>query len=89
MDEEILVIERRVTGSGKDRQGDITSLCGAWGRRGKDMAIQQIERSTQSYYVEEERPRVYVDVVTLAGRKHLRTTADSNSANNLDNLPNC
>lgn len=34
---------RRVTGTGKDRDGDITSLCGGWGSVTKAAAIREIE----------------------------------------------
>jgi len=30
-----------------------------------------------------------VHVVTVDGKKHLRTDADKSSQNNLDNLPDC
>lgn len=34
---------RRVTRTGKDRDGDITALCGHWGRANKAEAIRDIE----------------------------------------------
>jgi hypothetical protein len=83
------LVERRVSRSGKDGEGDITSLCGSWGEESKNTVIRQIEASTHDYYVEEEQPRVRVRVVSEGGRKYLRTTADSTSRNNLDNLPDC
>jgi hypothetical protein len=87
-----MATERRVRTTGKDHGGNITSLCHAgewWSPRQKADAIRDIEGGNYRYYVEEQSPRTYVQVVTVAGRKHLRTTADRTSRNNLDNLPNC
>ena len=82
---------RRVTRTGKSG-GDITALCNSssvWERVSKSRAIQDIESNTHTYYVHEVNPPVDVIVVTTSHGKHLRTTADSTSKNNLDNLPNC
>ena len=82
--------ERRVTRTGKDGYGDITALCGSWGTRViKSQAIEEIEKGTHAYYVEEVSPRVYVKVVRGESGKYLRTEADGRSKNNLDNLPAC
>lgn len=84
--------DRKVTHTGKDSDGDITKLCnhGAWGYVTRVQAIQDIESHTNSYYVQQPGTnRVEVNVVTRGGKKHLQTTPDSSSANNLDNLPNC
>jgi hypothetical protein len=87
-----MVTERRVRKSGKDRDGDITALCNDgqwWSPRSKTDAIRDIEGASYRYYVQEQTPRTYVQVVTVGGMKHLRTTADRTSKNNLDNLANC
>lgn len=84
--------DRRVTGSGKDRDGDITQLCnkGDWGTTAKAVAIQQIESGTHRYYVHQPgTTRVEVRVVNGTSGKYLRSTSDRTSSNNLDNLPNC
>ncbi len=87
------MISRRVTHTGKDAKGDITKLCNsasAWSFVTKASAIKQIEAKTHSYYVEEEKPRVDVQVVPDKVKgKYLRTTADSTSKNNLGKLPDC
>jgi hypothetical protein len=83
------VADKRVTKSGKNDQGDITFLCGAWGNVSKTVAITEIENKTNRYYVEEETPAVDVVVISGITGKILRTTADRTSKNNLDNLPNC
>lgn len=82
-------MSQRVTKSGKDSQGNITKLCWSSGSVSKADAISAIERDDKAYYVEEQSPKVYVHVYTSGGVKHLRTTADKNSKNNLDNLPDC
>lgn len=87
-----MATERRVRKTGKDKDGDIISLCNdgaSWSPRRKADAIRDIESGLYRYYVEEESPRAYVSVVNEGGNKYLRTTADESSRNNLDNLPNC
>jgi len=80
----------RVKKSGKDKDGDITKLCGDWGNVTKAKAIEQLEKANgDRYYVEEEAPRVDVKVVTESGKKYLRTTADKTKKNNLDKLDDC
>ena len=84
--------DRRVTQSGKDSQGDITNLCNpaySWSPRSKANAIYDIENGNHRYYVREEGNGVWVHVVNGSTGKYLRTTADSSSKNNLDNLPDC
>lgn len=84
--------DRRVTRSGKDRNGDITGLCNpaeAWSPRSKQNAISDIENGMHRYYVREEGDGVWVSVVNGPSGKYLRTTADSSSKNNLDSLPDC
>ncbi|MAB00456.1 MAG: hypothetical protein CMN86_19485 [Stappia sp.] len=86
------MVDRRVTASGKDDDGDITKLCNSseyWSPRPKADAIRDIENKTHSYYVDQTGHRTDVHVVNEGGKKYLRTTADKTSKNNLDNLPNC
>ena len=83
--------DRRVRRSGKD-EGDITSLCNSgesWSPRGKADAISDIEAGTHRYYVQEAGDVAWVRVIDGPSGKYLRTTADSSSNNNLDNLPDC
>ena len=82
--------ERRVLQTGKDAEGEILSLCNAgetWSPRLKADAIDDIETRQYRYYVEEAAPRVYVHALHSSNGKYLRTTAESSSANNLENLP--
>ena len=85
--------DRRVTASGKNRDGDITKLCSAgeyWSPRSKADAISDIENRYHTYYVQQPgTTRVEVRVVNEGGNRYLRTTADRSSKNNLDNLPDC
>ncbi len=81
--------DRRVTGTRKDDDGDITALCGdVWESVSKALAIAHIENGTHTYYVNVTR-RVDVRVVDRNGKKHLQTTPDATDKNNLDNLPDC
>jgi len=85
-------MDRRVTKTRKDSDGDITALCNpgmSWSPRKKSDAISDIENGVHTYYVKEAGYRTDVRVVQRGTKKHLQTTADSTSANNLDNLPNC
>lgn len=82
--------DRRVTSSGKDNDGDITSLCGAWGSATKATAISDIERSANTYFVQDTLSRrANVLVVNGANGKYLRTDPNSACSDNLDNLPDC
>lgn len=85
--------ERRVTASGKDDDDDITSLCNDgefWSPCAKADAIRDIERGTHEYYtLDRAGNRAVVYVVMRNGKKHLTTSPDGSTANNLDNLPDC
>ena len=84
--------DRRVTATGKDSDGDITRLCNdgqSWSPRAKVDAVRDIENKTHTYYVDRAGHRTNVQIVIVGEKKHLRTTADKSSQNNLDNLPDC
>lgn len=81
--------DRNVTNSRKDRDGDITALCNPgewWSPALRAQAIRDIEAGTHTYWV---RGRTRVVVVNGPRGKYLRTVANSNPNDNLDNLPNC
>lgn len=84
---------RAVTRTGKDKDGDIISLCNpqeSWAPRSKQDAISDIESGTHSYYVPQDNGhRTEVEVVEGPRGKYLRTKRDGMSSNNLDNLPDC
>lgn len=81
---------QRVTRSGKDNDGDITSLCGAWGSVTKDRAIREIDGRPGTYFVEDRYGRrADVIVVDRATVKYLRTAPNAVCSDNLDNLPDC
>lgn len=86
-------MDRRVTASGKDKDGDITALCNSgeiWSPRQISSAINDIEGGSYRYYVRDTQGNeVDVKVGSRNGSKYLYTEADQSSANNLDNLPNC
>lgn len=86
----VQVVSRKVTKAGKDKDGDITSLCGSWGSTSKVTAIAEIKAGTVSYYVQQ--PGTSATRVIVAGswpREYLKTEPDGQVANNLDALPNC
>lgn len=84
---------RRVYRTGKDSDGDITKLCNSaadWSPRLKASAIADIEAGAIGYFVEDSRGnQAVVKVMTVGYTKHLTTTPDKSSENNLDNLPDC
>lgn len=81
---------KRVTKTGKDSDGDITSLCGYSWSRTKTQAISDIESARESYYVQDSRARTAdVHVVHGPTGKYLRSDPNSSCSDNLDNLPNC
>ena len=84
--------DRRVTRTGKDKDGNIISPCRLgepWSPRVKPDAIRDIEGRVHRYFVDEAGFLSEVHVVERGGKKYLRTYADSSSNNNLDNLPDC
>lgn len=83
---------RQVTRSGKDRNGNITSLCKpgeSWSPRSSASCIADIEASTHSYYVQWPEKETEVRVVQGESGKYLRTDRDTTTRNNLDDLPDC
>ncbi len=82
--------DRRVKRTGKDSDGDITSLCGDWGTASKATAISDIEGRVNSYYVQDSYfRRADVHVVNGATGKYLRTDPNAACSDNLDTLPDC
>ena len=83
---------RSVTKTGKDKDGDIISLCNPqelWLYRSKQNAIHDIESGTHTYYVPWPEGRTEIRVVRGARGKYLRTDRDHTTKNNLDDLPDC
>lgn len=84
--------DRPVRKTGKDKDGDITSLCDAgssWSPRSKIAAINDIESGTHTYHVPWKSGRTEIKVVNGSNGKYLRTDRDDTSKNNLDDLPDC
>lgn len=86
--------DRKVTGTGKAWNGDITSLCcpgQTWSPRTSADAIRDIESGLHTYYViwPPGQARTEIRVVHGPTGKYLRTDRDGTSRNNLDDLPNC
>lgn len=85
--------DRRVTQTGKDKDGDITKLCNPnawWSPRSKKDAIKDIEGGEYRYYVRINDKEVDIHVVDDPEKgKYLRTDPDKTTSNNLDDLPDC
>ena len=84
--------KRQVTQTQKDTDGDITALCNpeaSWSPRKKADAINDIFSRVHQYVVSVAPPEVNINVVRGQTGKYLRSTQDSKSPNNLDNLPDC
>lgn len=82
--------DRQVTKTGKDSDGDITSLCGGFGSVTKQTAIVEIEGRSHTYFVKDAaEQRADIHVVTGPTGKYLRTDPNSACADNLDSLPDC
>ncbi|ROP72947.1 uncharacterized protein DUF3892 [Frigoribacterium sp. PhB107] len=80
---------QQVTKSKKDRDGDITGLCGAAWSHTKSQAVTNIGADRWAYSVLAAGQTTYVRVGTRNGKDYLTTNADSTGRNNLDNLPDC
>ena len=74
----------QVKATGKDPDGDITSLKGGFGTVSRRQAIADIEAGRARYAVGDSE----LHVVNRKGAKHLRSSPDGKKTNNLDNLPN-
>ena len=85
--------KRYVTATGKNLDGDITSLCNSrmtWSPRGKWSAISDIENGYHEYWVNWANiPETQIHVAGTGPNRYLRTDADSTTRNNLDELPDC
>ncbi|MCU7867445.1 MAG: DUF3892 domain-containing protein [Candidatus Thiodiazotropha sp. (ex Lucinoma borealis)] len=85
--------DRPVRRTGKDRDGDITSLCNPgdlWSPRHKADAIRDIEQGLHRYYIPWSNGNsTLIRVVNGPTGKYLRTDRDNTTRNNLDDLPNC
>lgn len=84
--------ERRVTATGKNSEGDITSLCNApewWSPVSKRQAIEDIENGSHRYYVRSGNAVADIHVVDGPTGKYLRTDPDATQVDNLDSLPDC
>lgn len=86
-----MAIDRRVTHSRKNSDGDITHIANpsSWGTVSKADAIKHIDGNDYRYFVNEAGYESDVHVYTQNGVKHIKTYADATSKNNLDNLPDC
>lgn len=91
---------RQVTGTGKDDDLDITSLCGSGFHVDKATAIDETiaagngaDGAATPYFVEIRgatvRIRVYRRTMGESEVFYLRTDADHTASNNLDALPDC
>ena len=86
------MIRRQVTRTGKDKDGDITSLCNPghhWSPRKKADAIKDIEGGSIGYFVKVGKDEVDVVVAKRGNTKYLRTDPDKTTKNNLEELPDC
>ena len=85
--------DRAVRKTGKNSQGDITSLCddgASWSPRYKADAISDVDNNRiHTYYVPWSNGRTEIRVVNGPTGKYLRTDRDSTAKNNLDDLPSC
>ncbi len=83
---------RRVTCANHDKDGDVTHIGNPaeWGIVDKRTAISQIEDDVYHYYVcQPGTSPTAIEVVDGPTGKYLRTVADGQEANNLDNLSEC
>lgn len=61
----------------------------AWSPCPKAAVIHEIDNGINEYFVDEAGDRSDIQVVNGPSGKYLRTVGDSESANNLDSLPDC
>ena len=86
-----MAITRVVKQTGKDSDGDITSLCNSgesWSPPSKANAINDIKGGSIQYRVGSSSGPVIVVVEGEAGG-YLRSSPDASTEDNLDSLPDC
>jgi pimeloyl-ACP methyl ester carboxylesterase len=86
------LLDRAVTATRKDPDGDILALCNegaTWSPRAKADAIRDIETGAYTYHVRGEGGRTGIHVVDGPSGKYLRTDPDATGCNNLEELPDC
>ena len=73
----------------KDDDGDVVRLKGSSWEDSVEGVIADIEAKRYEYFVQVDgaKAAVYVVAATASRKKHLRTTADTSTRNNLDELP--
>ena len=83
--------DRQVTRTGKDIDGDITSLCSDswWSPISKAQALKDIDSKTHRYFVRTGFTEADIHVVKGTTGKYLRTDPDKTTVDNLDELPDC
>lgn len=83
--------DRRVTRTGKNHTGDITSLCNPrkdWSPRLKSSAINDIESEQHQYYIRAGGERIDIYVIDHPRHgKYLHTDSDGTGRNGLHRLP--
>ena len=86
------MIERQVSRSRKNRDGNIVAIChpdAHWSPRMKADAIADIEGGSYQYVVVWPERKTEIRVVNGPSGKYLRTDRDNTSRNNLADLPDC
>jgi len=85
--------DRQVTHAHRDDQGIILAVCWKSGTSlmytARQQVVDDISSGAHRYYVHEQAPAVWIEVITVNGVQYIKTEADSTSQNNLDNLPTC
>lgn len=79
----------QVTGSTKDRDGDIIGICGYGWNHTKSTAVSNIRLNRTYYYVSVAGRNANVRVGTRNGLPYLTTAPDDYSPNNLASLGGC
>lgn len=81
----------QITGVTKDRSDEIIGLCGSGWKDTVEGVIADILANRYQYWVNVNgySADVYVVPATSQHRAYLKTTADTTTVNNLDNLPRC
>lgn len=78
-----------VNRAGRDRDGDITKLCGPWGSASSTDVMQLIQLGNRFYVPLTNGSRARIEIVQGQYRPYLRTNWDGTTRNNLDDLDPC
>lgn len=83
----VKIIDREITMTAKDVDGQVIAVGGEWGRRALGVALIDIQNTQHTYFVTVDGARHDVQVVLGDGQRYVRTVPDLSQRDLLQDLP--